>query len=365
MKRGGLGRYYQRMQAMRSWVCLAAAVVGACASPDPGVEVGVAYYTPPGEDNPCPPDGCGGNSPVIDGVYFWQLPVAGQAITDGVEVTGVDRYGVPMELQLADGDRLLGVDPMTGVVIAQDSTLPGTRIKLLVKGNPYEIRIDWAAPMESFWADDEKKIWAYGFFYRPLFGPDQRSMHPLCSEGDGDPNMIKAITFGGDLYDPETKEITIGPETGGWINIACEGSAIYKMHKIGYTSAAQGRLGKVTMLEQRRAMLNAWTSNVCGTGEAFTHQGEPIKLRESLDLLPLGSPYLDPLVETQTESIEAIWDETGAVCLDTHRLEEDDPKIYNKIRTACGGKLPPSCEPLLGDWNAHGHVLTGNPFPAP
>jgi hypothetical protein len=212
-------------------------------------------------------------------------------------------------------------------------------------------------PEEWFWVGTQRPIEAYSFYYQPV---DSMDRHPLCSEGDGDPNKIQALVFGGDLYNPNTKTIKVGPETDGWINIACRDSAIYKMHKIGHTAAAVARaVVEETTVDQRRAMLNAWTSNVCGTGEAFTKQGERIKLRDSLELLPEDSPYLDPLDPEETASIEAIWGPGGAVCLDIHRLQGSP----DEVEIPCKDSLS-RCTDLLGDWTAHGHVLTGNPKPA-
>jgi hypothetical protein len=280
---------------------------------------------------------------------------------------------VPLQLELVHGDRLRGVTAAGNIV--EHTALVGTRIGISAKVEDqlkqYEIIIGGVAPIvtsggagpeEWFWVGAQRPIEAYDFVYTPI-GTEER--RPLCAEVDGNPSRLRGLVFGGDLYDPRTKAITTGPETGGWFNIACLESAIYKMHKIGYTSAAQDRLGIVTTIEQRRAMLNAWTANVCGTGQPFTQPGELITLRESLDLLPPGNGYLDPLDPAKTQSIEAIWDETGAVCMNTARLDEDDNKIYQKIRTACGGKLPESCDGKVDNWAAHGLVLTGNPPPPP
>jgi hypothetical protein len=304
---------------------------------------------------------------VIDGVYFWRLHVGslpGLPNTEQVQIVGVHKGGVPMQLEVRDGDYLLGRS-MTGAVYAQGTTLPGTRIQVTVKDQPYELRITGAAPSEKLWVGAQQSIWTYQFSYRRLFGPDQRTEHPLCSEGDGDPGKLSALVFAGDLYDPATKEIEVGPATDGWINIACADSAIYKMHKIGHTSAAQGKGGiPATSVAQRRAMLNAWTSKVCGTGEAFTQPGEPIRLRESLGMLPVTSPYhlgpVAPLDLKETESIEAIWGEAGAICLNVHRLEGSKDELPIPCRDAL-----PSCDELLGDWTSHGHVVTGNPPPGP
>jgi hypothetical protein len=300
---------------------------------------------------------------VIAGVYFSRLhigSVPGLPNPQGVQITSVHKNGVNGQLELVHGDRLRGVGPSGPV---PSNWLPGTRIGVLVNGAPYEIRIAAASPSEQFWVGAQLPIWRYKLYYSSPAHP-HKPEQLLCSEADRGPDMMYAIVFGGDLYDPDTHAITVGPETDGWINIACTGSAIYKMHKIGYTEAAQARLGIPTSPDQRRAMLNAWTSDVCGTGRAFTHQGEPITLRESLGLLPGGSPYVAPVAPP---SREAIWGPGGAVCLDTHRLDEpglteaERAELYDAIGEECGGTLPPPCSSLPAPWSAHGSVVTGNP----
>lgn len=366
MKRGGPGGYCHGMQASRLVICAVAAAavgLGACAvAPGPGGdEVGVvtaAQLGTPGEDDPCPPNGCGGNSPVVAGVYFWRLHVGGLPNPEGVAITGAKNIGgSPMQLAAApEGDRLIGVSLDGLSTVTQGTSLIGTRISLLVGGQSYEIIIDWVEPTEKFWVvDGTKSIESYTFLYRPL-GSAVRPI-PLCSDEDGNPALLRALVFTGDLYNPATKHITVGPETDGWLNIACAGSATYKMHKIGYTTAAQGRLGLMTTIAQRRAMLNAWTSNVCGTGRSFTKQGEPITLREVKAAQLPTSPYLAAAVTR-----EAIWSEAGAVCLDVHRRVEDEPDIYDQIKAECGASPVPACTPAQwGSWQAYGAVITGNP----
>ena len=326
------------MQATRILVCVGAAAVGACAA-EPGDgglaggdddgAGGVIEAQLGGAGDPCPPDGCGGNSPVIDGVYFWRLHVGGKPNPEGVRITGVKKAnGEKMKLEAvaAEGDRLRGMSLGSPVLVTEHAGLIGTRIAISLDGKPYEILINAVAPDERFWAvAGATTIESYELLYSPL-SADERP-RPLCSEDDDQPARLRALVFTGDLYNPRTKEITVGAETNGWLNIACERSAIYKMHKIGYTTAAQGRLGKATSVPQRRAMLNAWTSNVCGTGRSFTLPGEPLTLYESLGIQLATSPY----VVNPTETHEAIWSETGAVCLDTHRREEDEPLIYQDI----------------------------------
>jgi hypothetical protein len=268
-----------------------------------------------------------------------------------------------MRLTLAnEGDRLRGIDLDLGTILVESTRLIGTQIEVDVGSHRYAILIEDVRPSnlgdgEHFWVPDASmqmpSIETYVFRYQPLPLSVNQPWRPLCSEGDGDPSKLTALVFGGDLYDPVSKEITIGPSTQDWIDIACADSAPFKMHKIGYTTAGQERLGMATTLAQRRAMLNAWTANVCGTGEAFTVQGEPITLSESLGVFQ-HEEYSRP-----SASIEAIWDERGAVCLNIPRRLDSDAAIYDKIRDKCD--QPPRCNDLLDDWTNHFYVLTGNP----
>jgi hypothetical protein len=353
------------MRTMRSLVCAAASVAGACASPDDlGVEA--SFLLPPGQEDPCPPDGCGGgNSPVVSGVYFWRLDIAkvpSAPNPEGVRITGVhrDMVSMPLRLRVVNGDRLQVVSSVNpDAVIADDTLVVGTRILIDVNGSPYEISIASAGQTAHFWLRHPVAIWEYELRYRPLFGPPaaQRKKRALCSEGDGDPTKVSAIVFGGDLYNPVTKEVAEGPGTAGWMNVACVDSAPYKMYRIGHTSAASTRIGLATTLAQRQAMMNAWTSNLCGDGTSHTNQGETVLMRESFDVQNAQSPYLGEM-----GSYEAIWSEHGAVCLDTHRREDTEPGITAMLRTACTPALP-TCDSMMDDWTAHGHVLIGNSHP--
>lgn len=365
------------MRAMRIAATVAAAMAGACASPeDLGVET--AYLVPPGQEDPCPPNGCGGgNSPVVDGVYFWRLFIAtvpGLPNPEGVRITSV-RYGtlsMPLRLEVVNGDRLRVV-MLSGTPVADGAMVVGTKIIVAVDGSSYEIRVASAAQTAYFWVRNPAPIWEYELRYRPVSGPAAEPCrtgepgglcpeHALCSEGDDDPTKVTAIVFGGDLYNPRTKAVAAGTATAGWINVACTDSAPNKMYRIGHASAAKGRIGLVTTLAQRQAMMNAWTSNLCGDGTSHTKQGEPVLMDESLAVQNATSPYIGAM-----GSYEAIWSEDGAVCLDTHRREDTEPGITAQLRTACTPALP-TCAGMIDNWEAHGHVLIGHsqpPLPPP
>jgi hypothetical protein len=353
------------MSLLRVAVLAAMLTVPACIPPDDVESTGVVQADT--ADPQCPQDDCGnGNSPVIAGVYFWMLSSFGLGNDQGVKITSVERAdGLPMRL-IAEGDRLRGVDPRTSTPIADHQDLLNTKITVSVNGALYKIRIGYVTSSSPSPGGDHEHFWvgvspppveAYEFYYTPLNDSHQET--GLCKSINNDPDNpdIRAIVFTGDNYDPVTKKITLGAATNGWMNIACQKSAPYKMHLIGYTTAASARLGIMTSLEERRAMLNAWTMNACGTGTAFTTQGTPITLTESHFLLPAGSPYQVAPVAT-----EAIWGPDGAVCLDTPRVPSGTTlaEQTTRIEDECGRVLR-SCSSMLATWPSSGSVLTGTP----
>src|SRR5262245_57533327 len=107
-------------------LAVAAAMSGACLSDDidslasldqaeGGGEPGSA-----GSGNPCPVTGCGTNSPVVDGVFFWRTHLGGLPNPEGISMGAVTAPdGRPMRLELVGGDRLRGVDVVTGALMAE------------------------------------------------------------------------------------------------------------------------------------------------------------------------------------------------------------------------------------------------------
>ena len=58
---------------------------------------------------------------------------------------------------------------------------------------------------------------------------------------DGDDDLWKthhatAIVFEGDHYNPDNKTVQI-PVGKGWFNLACAGTAVFKMHMLRHTKA--------------------------------------------------------------------------------------------------------------------------------
>jgi|GEM_PF-4549238 len=337
--------------------------VPACVpEPEPESSITTPLYTGHCDDNDCG----NGNSPVIDGVYFWMLSSDKVPNDEGVVITNVTRADdTPMRL-VVELDKLLGKAPVTGAQLAVDEQLIDTKIRVTVNGVPYRIRITDVTPTydnsEQFWVGGHAGVQAYDFKYAPLYiDPDSREErpgdeHPLCSLANNDPldPLLRAIVFAGDTYDPFTKKVTVGADTAGWMNIACKDGAPYKMHLSGYTTAAAAKnIGVATTADERWAMLNAWTMSACGwrgfgAGKTFTKPGVQIRLSESHGLLPTRGKY-----QPDGPTHEAIWGTDGAQCLDFHRMKT--PK--SDIERACLRTIP-SCDGVWGDWLTVGTVRT-------
>lgn len=349
-------------------VTVAALAASACLPAD-DLELGRTVQAQVAEPTQCDDDGCGaGNSPVIDGVYFWNLNSDEEPNDRGVSISKVLRNDNKVMRLIAVGDRLRGVDPISGVTLAEGAGLVGTRILVSVNRAPHAITISYVstpAEAETFWIEPYHKVETYKFRFAPVGEMTSRPLCSLASDGPDD-QMIRAIVFTGDRYNPVTKEITLGAVTSGWINFACKDSAPYKMHLSGHTTVAGMRLGLVTSLAKRRAMLNAWTMNACGTGKAFTVSGTRITLFESQHLVgQWPSPFHD-----NPATLESIWSATRALCMNVHRLALDPiyPAIQLDMARECA-RLPP-CSTILGDkdwtdFDEFGYVVTGTPPPPP
>jgi hypothetical protein len=153
------------------------------------------------------------------------------------------------------------------------------------------------------------------------------------------------------------------------------------MHLMRHTAAgawtADGRVGSdglppyYTTIAERQAMLKMFTADYCGAGRSFTVDGQDLHYGDANHWYP-GTPSLDHsggVIPSGTGSVEALWDDKGAVCLDEPRparIPPDarsmggDPVKRDLVMTACAGTVPqhnlPKCAQPDG-------VLTREPVP--
>jgi hypothetical protein len=87
--------------------------------------------------------------------------------------------------------------------------------------------------------------------------------------------------------------------------------------------------------------LKMFTADVCGDGTSFTVHGQPLLWADANHLTAF---------ERSAASLEAVWTDQGAVCLDTPRR----PELAAVIAAHCGAL--PRCT------NQRGYVISGNPM---
>ena len=328
----------------------------------------------------CPNFGCGSNSPVVGWPPFHELdegpPADGGAARsarpgpldddefdqggafngEGLRVvhirSGFNHYRLDVE-----GDRLRALDEDGDVALEGEDLETSVIVLEKEDGTRFDVFIERFSNSLTFWVGDEDPIETFNLTWVNATEPGPRQ--PVCplpaAYDEWGPVSHEAIFFQGDRYDAVTKDvIATGDEARGWFNVACAGSATAKMHTNRHTTA--GASGDYTASEDdRQALLKMFVADYCGTGTAFTEVGEPLRWQNSDDwqLLDLDDPII----------YEAVWDSTGALCLDTPRMGDSKAEILETIDAIEGVcDRPPRCTPLqLASWKTRGYLLTANP----
>lgn len=136
--------------------------------------------------------------------------------------------------------------------------------------------------------------------------------------------------------------IATADATGGWINIACAGTALAKLHLTRHTQASQ--IIETTRSEPQSMLTMMFTAGVCGDGTSFSLHRQPLLWGDARGITRFPSP---------PRSIEAIWNDTGAVCLDTSQKSELASGIAARChRPTCDRATTPA---------GRGHVISANP----
>jgi hypothetical protein len=212
--------------------------------------------------------------------------------------------------------------------------------------------------------------------------------------------------------------------TSTWFNIACEGTAIAKLHLLRHTAAsvfdprADVPTGsdhaipvppgiptgpivhprRTTKVPERQALLKMLTADYCGIGFPFTENGHPLSYtfqQPWQPLFPRTNGSAVPFRGLDNVSIDALWNQDGAVCLAVPRLSDIEPRarLENRIRMWCPARDRPGpgiedlarpdlfagaigsvrrCGPgvTLDRWNlelatwTHSYAISANPRPS-
>jgi ADYC domain len=252
--------------------------------------------------------------PNLVGLSIFRVERAGTLYR--LEINGTSIVARPSDLHLPalSGRNLVGLN-----LELRDSTGAHSVIRISDSGSTTY----WAAPLEP--------VPTYTLTYTSATHSDPQ---PLCNASGNE-----AILFAGDRYDAERKTVTAtGDATAGWFNIACAGTALAKLHLTRHTEASQ--IVRTTAVE-RQAMLKMFTADVCGDGTSFTVHGQPLLWADANHLTAFNRP---------AASLEAVWTDRGAACLDTPRR----PELADAIAAHCGAL--PRCT------SQRGYVISGNPL---
>jgi hypothetical protein len=274
------------------------------------------------------PAGAGGAAPSTSRA-FHELSLTGMSNAAGVSLAGVRRGQTQYRLDVT-GSAVVARPRLGNLPALGGSELVGVELELRDRaGARFSIQFAGAGTT-TYWAGPADSTPTYTLTYT---SPTHREPQPLCTAG---PN--EALLFSGDRYDAEHKTVTAtGDAAAGWFNIACAGTALAKLHLTRHTEASQ--VVKTTAVE-RQAMLKMFTADVCGDGTSFTVHGQPLVWADANHLTKF---------ERRAATLEAVWTEQGAVCLDEPRR----PELAAAISARCG--------PLPRCTTQRGYVISANP----
>ena len=383
---------------LRAVLIVFGAVAAAACS---GGHTGLAPPPPAGgSGGSCPDWGCGENAATVDGnLFFHELNLCGAPNSAGLRVTDFlgpapkgggarEHYKLVVQGDSIVAEPLHQTAPpsqrLTGHALV-GSTLVVVPSAGVFGPPPKQIDVAIAGVgTTDYWADPGAKVPTYLLAWsasitkgvplcgqpspQPLPGtpgtigpPQPPVLPPDWRDRVGDDATI-AIVFTGDRYDAKQKLVTLEKPPSCWINIACAGSAAAKMHLLRHTTAGSDAAHTTTQ-PQRQAMLKMITDDICGTGQSFTVNREKVFYEDMHPWIPFPSA---------PRSIESMWNERGAMCLDEARREREDRTVRSRIDEACAqaGHTLGACPitpaqydawPTLATSGQFGYGLSANP----
>jgi len=291
---------------------------------------------------------CGSNSPIIGGLPFFELDQTGAkpAPDSGLRIVAFKQGADTLKVRV-NGSRLGGVTQ--GGVLLQGAALVGSKLYLENdQGTQFVVYIEGVAQNQPYWegGDDGTKLESYKLTWTQLpEGGTPRNLCPvLANSWEFFTPPYHAMIFRGDRYDATTGQVVAtGSKAGPWFNVACAGDVLSKLLVTRHAEAAQDA-AHTTTKDQRTAAIRMFRADYCATGPN-TELGVP------LDWANIGG--WNTLGQAATlANIEAIWDESGAVCLNQPRFiaPEDVPCVIPKCTAAD-----------IGGWQQLGGLITINP----
>lgn len=239
--------------------------------------------------------------------------------------------GAMVVAHTADGKYLTG-DDVVGLTIDLEH----------VSGAQFTLHVEERRPgfVETY-SGGVSHIEAWHVLYTIPGAPEPKPLCPYTDKVDENVTGDWLVFWKGDRYDPDTGKIFASDaEVGSWVNLSCAGEATIKMLRAGAGGAVAD-----SPVAQRQATLNMFTASYCGPGGGrYTQLGQQITWKDLS-----GPNEMVPI-----SSYEAIWSETGAVCLDV-------PRMVDRREIQC--QIPTCSSSEIANWPSIGWLLSGNPLP--
>lgn len=350
-------------------------LLSSCVVPDEGAAVepvseGSRAQAIVGGDK-CAPNLCGLNSADLDDGFFYELNLDGLENSAGYSLYNVRKNGAYYTLNVTNGR--ISATPITigpPLPALTGTALVGLEMRLQKRNAAGAISyrsmfIDAVSHTTDYWAKrvdgwPTPVIETYKFFVQI----DSGFGAYVCRNGAEflDPTAPvramrehHALVFEGERINVE--RLTIGPILNTrWFNIACAETALAKMQLTGHTKAAQSA-GFSSTVPERQTMLKMLTADYCGTGNAFTVSGQPLRWTDDRGTMTIAS--------TVTKVMEARWSPQGAVCLNTPRVDAHPTDASREVFEQ-GARYEinhecsiPTCSPIA----LPTHLTSWNPTP--
>ncbi len=390
-------------------IIVLATIGGACGAsatppPSPTLRMDPSDPSDPTTASNCNPWECGSNSAWLgENIRFHELDAAGGP-NDADLVVGqfFHKSGQPMNLHV-DHDELYGEKPVSVLQrlaylvtgskppVWKGKELEGATLQLARLRSPGRWLLNIRKVSHtSFWVGAGRVKGAVPVYELTYYDQLNKTKEaPLCEPPKGGLSSEwqslegKALIFRGDRYEALPKLVVEEGGNSSWFNIACAGTTVAKMHLLRHTWASSDETHQ-TQVKQRQALLKMLTGDYCGGGYSFTVHGQPLQYSYVQDWPP--QPPLPSAIGTWlgTMSIDAVWDEKGAVCIDTPRMVANSlgkkAAYLAEIRAKCQALLTPrkipSCSQLgltlqgapsgTMPWiQLGGYAISANPNPTP
>lgn len=373
-----------RVAVALSLAALGACVVAAPVEPVEPVE-SEKVVTQAAAGGPCPEEGCGGNSPVIDVIDFHELNLLGLPNLEGFAIDAIGgRAQIRTSTQSYDLRVTNGIitGTRTGLPTLAGTALVGAwfPIRNVFTGKRYVLTIMHVGRMQYFVppAATPPPVETYTLEWH-LAAPGGGVDHALnvCSNVDGvikrealrrndgvSPELMgllawEAVVFEGDRVNTARKTMWNGFDDR-WFNIGCAGHTLAKLYLTRNTVHTQPS-GLFRAWEHRQATLKLLAADYCGNGTVFTSAGQSLVWQGD------AMSYFSPPME-----LEARWTENGAKCLNVPRMKHPSPGVETAPFPDIMGQILAVCAPVKCADTAAGNDpfdddgmdrISSNPFP--